>query len=135
MIGKSTFLKILSGELQLESGTMRLGDTVKIGYYEQQGLILTPEQEKQPVLKFVQEECERASSSDKSFSSGENAPQIAVTIAPASSMGRRDRLAGKVGLSAVLVNGMLPFYISAYFVGSERLSRDRKYNSNISSVQ
>ena len=54
MQGKSTFLKVLTGSLALNSGSVRIGDTATIGYYEQTGLNLTPEQEKQPVLKFVQ---------------------------------------------------------------------------------
>lgn len=58
-VGKSTFLKVLVGEIPLSAGSVRLGETVKIGYYEQVGLDLTPEQEKQPVLKFVQEAVEK----------------------------------------------------------------------------
>lgn len=69
-VGKSTFLKVLTGQLALESGTVEVGETVKIGWYDQIGLNLTPEQEKMPVLRFVQEECERADSSERKFSSG-----------------------------------------------------------------
>lgn len=65
-VGKSTFLKILIGKLHLESGYVRIGDTVKFGYYDQSGLNLTTEQEKMPVLKFVQEECEKSNANDKS---------------------------------------------------------------------
>ncbi len=36
--GKSTFLKILLGEVPLDSGVMDIGQTVKFGYYSQQGL-------------------------------------------------------------------------------------------------
>ena len=67
-MGKSTFLKILTGQLPLDSGYVRIGDTVKVGYFDQSGLQLTPEQEKMPVLKFVQEECEKTSVNDKSGS-------------------------------------------------------------------
>ena len=34
-VGKSTFLKVLTGSLELAAGSVRLGDTVRIGYYEQ----------------------------------------------------------------------------------------------------
>lgn len=36
--GKSTFLKILLGEVPLDSGVMDVGQTVKFGYYSQKGL-------------------------------------------------------------------------------------------------
>ncbi len=36
--GKSTFLKILLGDVPLDSGVMDVGQTVKFGYYSQQGL-------------------------------------------------------------------------------------------------
>ena len=35
---------------------MRLGETVRVGYYEQTGLDLAPDQEKLQVLRFVQED-------------------------------------------------------------------------------
>ena len=36
--GKSTFLKILLGQLQPDSGTLEIGETVRFGYYAQEGL-------------------------------------------------------------------------------------------------
>lgn len=69
-VGKSTFLKVLTGRLPLESGSVEVGETVRFGWYDQVGLNLTPEQEKMPVLRFVQEECEKADSSERRFSSG-----------------------------------------------------------------
>lgn len=36
--GKSTFLKILMGEEQPDSGTLEIGETVRFGYYSQAGL-------------------------------------------------------------------------------------------------
>ena len=53
-VGKSTFLRVLSGELPLQGGAVRLGETVRVGYYSQQGLSLTSEEEALPVLRFVQ---------------------------------------------------------------------------------
>lgn len=40
--GKSTFLKILLGETQPDSGTIEIGTTVRFGYYSQQGLEFEP---------------------------------------------------------------------------------------------
>lgn len=40
--GKSTFLKILLGETQPDSGTIEIGTTVRFGYYSQQGLEFDP---------------------------------------------------------------------------------------------
>jgi hypothetical protein len=37
-----------------------VGETARIGYYEQTGLVLTDEQERQPVLQFVIEAVEKA---------------------------------------------------------------------------
>jgi len=36
--GKSTFIKMLMGEVQPDSGTIDIGETVKFGYYSQDGL-------------------------------------------------------------------------------------------------
>ena len=36
--GKSTFIKILTGEVQPDSGTLEIGETVRFGYYSQNGL-------------------------------------------------------------------------------------------------
>ena len=36
--GKSTFIKILMGEVQPDSGTVDIGETVRFGYYSQDGL-------------------------------------------------------------------------------------------------
>jgi ABC transporter len=40
-VGKSTFLKVLTGSLELAAGSVRLGDTVRIGYYEQVSISYT----------------------------------------------------------------------------------------------
>jgi ABC transport system ATP-binding/permease protein len=91
-VGKSTFLKILVGEIELSKGTARLGETVRVGYYEQAGLSLTPEQEKLPVLKFVQEAVEMGSKEDKSTFKG---PTQRIVVTENTKLGRRKVLAGK----------------------------------------
>ena len=37
-VGKTTFMKVVSGQYQLTSGKRILGDTVQFGFYEQDGL-------------------------------------------------------------------------------------------------
>ena len=94
-VGKSTFLKVLTGNLTLLGGTVRIGETANIGYYEQVGLQLTPEQENTPVLRFVQEEVERATGSGASSKPGQsNDGKIAIETSDAK-IGRRKALAGK----------------------------------------
>lgn len=36
--GKSTFIKVLLGEVKLDSGVVEIGETVRFGYYSQEGL-------------------------------------------------------------------------------------------------
>lgn len=37
--GKSTFIKMLMGEVKPNSGTIDIGETVRFGYYSQDGLL------------------------------------------------------------------------------------------------
>ncbi len=53
--GKSTFLKILTGEEPVDSGTIETGSTVQFGHYKQQGLTLPPDKRAIDVLKDVAE--------------------------------------------------------------------------------
>lgn len=41
--GKSTFIKLLQGIIQPDSGEWNLGETVRFGYYRQEGLTLDPD--------------------------------------------------------------------------------------------
>ena len=100
-VGKSTFLRLLMGQMPLESGSIKLGETVRIGYYEQKGLLLTPEQEKMPVLKFVQEAVEKSASS---FSEGPGKASTTMKVAVNEDVGRRKRLAGKEGSISIEVS-------------------------------
>lgn len=49
--GKSTFLKLLTGKLPLDKGEIDVGETVRFGYYEQEGLQFD---EQQKVIDIVQ---------------------------------------------------------------------------------
>ena len=51
-IGKSTFLNLLTGALQPDSGEIDRGETVRFGYYRQEGMFF---KESQTVLEAVQE--------------------------------------------------------------------------------
>ncbi|WP_251420982.1 MULTISPECIES: ABC-F family ATP-binding cassette domain-containing protein [Lactococcus] len=51
-VGKSTLLNIIAGELQLTSGTMDIGETVKIGYFSQE--IRGLEEDKR-IINFLEE--------------------------------------------------------------------------------
>ena len=48
--GKSTLMKIITGQLQPDSGTVEIGDTVKIGYFMQEN---EPLDDSMTVLEFV----------------------------------------------------------------------------------
>ena len=50
--GKSTFLNILTGSLQPDSGKVVIGDTVKFGYYTQRGINI---KEGQKVIDVIRE--------------------------------------------------------------------------------
>lgn len=49
--GKSTFLNIITGELTLDSGKVVVGETIKFGYYTQDGLEVKPSQKVIEVIK------------------------------------------------------------------------------------
>jgi len=125
-VGKSTFLKVLTGKLALEKGTVRIGDTVRIGYYEQTGLVLTAEQENEPVLRFVQEAVDRATM-DASASGSEQTtlknksagPQMQL-VEDKAPMGRRKMLAGKEAAVNVQIQDASPTGGSGSSAFSER---------------
>ena len=60
-VGKSTFLNLISGGLQPNSGVIEQGETLRIGYYTQRGISFKPGQ---TVLECVQEIAEVVKSSD-----------------------------------------------------------------------
>ena len=60
-VGKTTFLNLMCGALQPDSGTIELGETVRIGYYTQRGIHFKPGQ---TVLECVQEIADVVKASD-----------------------------------------------------------------------
>jgi ABC transport system ATP-binding/permease protein len=42
--GKTTFLKLITGELQPDEGTIEIGQTIKFGYYRQEGITFNPQE-------------------------------------------------------------------------------------------
>ena len=60
-VGKSTFLNLISGNLQPDSGVIEQGETLRIGYYTQRGISFKPGQ---TVLECVQDIAEVVKSSD-----------------------------------------------------------------------
>ena len=60
-VGKSTFLNLISGGLQPDSGVIEQGETLRIGYYTQRGISFKPGQ---TVLDCVQEIAEVVKSSE-----------------------------------------------------------------------
>ena len=43
-VGKSTFLNLVTGALKADSGTLEIGETVRFGYYRQQGIEFSEEE-------------------------------------------------------------------------------------------
>ncbi len=54
--GKSTFIKILMGEVKPDSGTIDIGETVRFGYYSQDGLQFDEQMKVIDVVKNVAED-------------------------------------------------------------------------------
>jgi len=50
--GKSTLLNLITGSLKPDSGKIIIGDTVKLGYYTQEGIVIKPGQK---VLEVIRE--------------------------------------------------------------------------------
>lgn len=62
-IGKSTFLNIITGQLPVDTGYIEWGETVRFGYYRQEGIRL---KENMTVLEAVREIAEEAKAADGS---------------------------------------------------------------------
>ena len=57
-MGKSTFLKVLTGEQNIDSGEISTGETVLFGIYDQNGIDI--KDETQRLLDFVKESVENS---------------------------------------------------------------------------
>ena len=55
-VGKSTFIKILTGSQLIDSGSISTGETVVFGVYDQMGIKI--DNEEQTVMKYIQEKVE-----------------------------------------------------------------------------
>jgi ATP-binding cassette subfamily F protein uup len=71
-VGKSTFLKILTGLLAPDSGKVEIGETVTFGFYNQMGIILSDKEKEMTVIKFIQESFDKSSGHDDASSSSES---------------------------------------------------------------
>lgn len=67
-VGKTTFTKLLTGELQPNKGEVEIGETVVLGVYDQLGLKFDEIAEKQTILEYVVDQIQ----SNGSKSMGEN---------------------------------------------------------------
>ena len=59
--GKSTLLKIILGQIQSDSGTVKIGETVKIGYFAQQNEVFD---DNQRVIDYIKDFGERVYTAD-----------------------------------------------------------------------
>eukprot|EP00578_Thalassiosira_sp_NH16_P009879 CAMPEP_0181116778 /NCGR_PEP_ID=MMETSP1071-20121207/22137_1 /TAXON_ID=35127 /ORGANISM="Thalassiosira sp., Strain NH16" /LENGTH=665 /DNA_ID=CAMNT_0023201055 /DNA_START=165 /DNA_END=2161 /DNA_ORIENTATION=- len=71
-VGKSTFIRMLTGDQPIDSGTITAGDTVVFGTYDQMGI---PFLDDQSVLDFVKERVESSSGASMA-----EAPQEAMKL-------------------------------------------------------
>lgn len=60
-VGKTTFLNLISGRIAPDSGVIEQGETLRIGYYSQRGIVFKPGQ---TVLECVQEIADVVKASD-----------------------------------------------------------------------
>ncbi len=61
-VGKTSFIKLITGELAPDSGKVRKGETIYFGHYEQSGLTFKPDQRVIDVVREVAEEIELSKS-------------------------------------------------------------------------
>lgn len=92
-VGKSTFLKSIAGQLNLTAGHVTVGDTVKIGYYSQSGLVLSKEEEGMSIFNYIMQAVEKAA--DQDIPNRPSGNRIQLVIEETEIGNRRKRLAGK----------------------------------------
>ena len=67
-VGKSTLLKIIVGDVTPDSGTVIIGDTVKIGFFSQECESMNPEQR---VIDYIRDTAERIQTPDGTISAAQ----------------------------------------------------------------
>ncbi|MBO5540570.1 MAG: ABC-F family ATP-binding cassette domain-containing protein [Muribaculaceae bacterium] len=55
-VGKSTFIKLLLGQLHPDSGSFEIGETVRFGYYSQEGIQFNPDKKVIDAVRDIAEE-------------------------------------------------------------------------------
>ena len=55
-VGKSTFIKVLLGQLHPDSGSFEIGETVRFGYYSQEGIQFNPDKKVIDAVRDIAEE-------------------------------------------------------------------------------
>lgn len=53
--GKSTFLNMITGQLKPDTGSIEIGETIKFGYYRQDGIQFSPEEKVLDVIQNIAE--------------------------------------------------------------------------------
>eukprot|EP01039_Chlorochromonas_danica_P000174 gene174-183_t len=92
-VGKSTFLKLIAGQQNLTAGHVTVGDTVRLGYYSQSGLVLTKEEEGMSIFNYIMQAVEKAA--DQDIPNRPSGNRIQLVIEETEIGNRRKRLAGK----------------------------------------
>lgn len=70
-VGKTTFTKLITGELAPSSGEVEIGDTVVLGCYDQLGLKFDETAESQTVMEFVSDQVQAYDSTEMATSPAE----------------------------------------------------------------
>ena len=98
-VGKTTFLNLLANKVPLTSENVRVGATVRIGYYSQSGLQLSADEEQMTLLDYILNVLTKSTLdlAAEEYSAQRNDVQIVVKKTDDSELGRRKRLAGKEG--------------------------------------
>ena len=87
--GKSTFLKMLIGQLQPDSGRIVLGDTVNIGYFSQECESMDPTQR---VIEYIRETADRVQTPDGTVTASQMLERFLFT--PELQWNRIEKLSG-----------------------------------------
>ncbi|MCR5599845.1 MAG: ABC-F family ATP-binding cassette domain-containing protein [Ruminococcus sp.] len=87
--GKSTFLKMLIGQIQPDSGRIVLGDTVNIGYFSQECESMDPSQR---VIEYIRETADRVQTPDGTVTASQMLERFLFT--PELQWNRIEKLSG-----------------------------------------